>query len=569
VTFLPALLAAVVAAGSPMNAAAHPIAHVLAELARRTPAQSQIDEAAEVAAQIRGRFANHPKQRAFWQSSAKRLAALCTRRAGKSDGGVHEWLAKALTIAGWRGVYINTTRAEAEKIVWRNDLGAGWIDLLAKYGQIVETARSLAYRIGGITADVNLTKLTIDFSNGSQISLFGADDENALDKLRGQAKDEVWIDEAQKFPHLRKLVLSVIGPLLKDKGGAIRLTGTPSQDCAGYFYDVTDEDGIKGWEVHRWSVVDNPHFGDTAEERWAKTAGEALTENGWDGTEPDFLREWLGKWVKEDARYVYPVHGVPKHVLIYAPQRLTENPIDRSHAKWLDVTAALADLPRGPSREYEWMTAIGADFGYMQTPFAVTVWAFTFDRPDIFELFSWKQHKVFPDDQRAYLEMLFAALPNVVVMVGDPAGQKAADLDAWRTRFNIPIEAADKAAKNTIQTLMAGDIRKGNVHYREGSPMLHEAHHLVYLPTKPGKTLKDDEFRRIADGTVPGNDCCDAGLYAYRYLQHHLYRDKPKDTRTAAERQAADYEAQVRRMGEIRRRVEAEFEYGYGEDEWT
>ena len=491
-----------------MNPHSDPVAHVLSELARRTPAESQRNEAERVASEIRSRFDDHPKQRRFWQSTAKRLAALCTRRAGKSDGGVHEWLAKAITIAGWRGVYVNTTRAEAEKVVWRNDLGAGWIDLLAKFGTLDESARGLAYRIGGVVAEVNLTKLTIDFSNGSQISLFGADDENALDKLRGQAKDEVWIDEAQKFPYLRKLVLSVVGPLLKDKEGLIRLTGTPSVDCAGYFYDVTGEDALPGWEVHRWSVVDNPHFGATESERWDKTAGEALTENGWDGTEPDFLREWLGQWVKTDARYVYPIHGVPKHVLVYAPQRLTENPIDRSHAPWLDVDAALADLPRGPIRPYEWMFGIGADFGYAQTPFAVAVWAFTFERPDIFEVFSWKQHKVLPDDQRQYLELLFRALPNVVAFAGDPAGQKAADLEAWRTRFNIPIEDADKSAKHTWQALMGGDIRKGNVHYREGSPLLHEATHLVYLPTKPGKTPKDDEFRRIADGSVPGNDCC-------------------------------------------------------------
>lgn len=589
------IAALALAATLTMRAAYEPVVTFLAELARREPPpevrevrEDQADIAAATAGRIRARFEHHPKQRRFWQSTAKRLAALCTRRAGKSDGGVHEWLAKAITIPGWRAVYINTTKDEARKIVWRNDLGTGWLDLLGVYGEAITRARGTVYAIGGLIARVNLTTLTIDFSNGSQISLFGADDEGAVEKLLGQAKDEVWIDEAQKFPHLRKLIVKIASPLLKDKRGRVRLTGTPNQDCAGYFYDVTPEPDsgdapMVGWEVHRWSVVDNPHFGrkllrdavwfvsategvDVAgpfeleaeadraaeKERWGRTAGEALSENGWDGTEPDFLREWLGKWVKEDARYVYPVHGVPRHVLVFAPQRLTDNPIDPKHARWYDHELAVRDLPRNGNRLYEWMFAIGADFGYAETPCALTMWAFTFDRPDIFEMLSWKQHKVLPDDQRLYLELLWNVVPNIVALAGDPAGQKAADLEAWRTRFSLPIDDADKSAKNTWQTLMAGDIRKGNVHYRENSPLLHEHRHLIYLPTKPGKTRKDDEFRRIADGTVPGNDCSDGGLYAYRYMQHHLFRDKPKDPRTRLQKQGDEHEAHIDQLDELR-----------------
>lgn len=553
-----------------------PLAHILSEIARRQPTeevQAEARETAEAAAaKIRGRFDNHPKQRRFWQSIAKRLAALCTRRAGKSDGGVHEWLAKAITIPGWRGVYINTTRLEAKKIVWRNDLGAGWLDLLGNYG----TVEGDDYVIGGVRAEVNQTELTITFSNGSQIALFGARDEGSLDKLRGQAKDEVWVDEAQKFPHLRTLILQVVSPLLKDKKGTIRLTGTPSEDAAGYFYDVTlePEDGIApliGWEVHRWSVVDNPHFGADADARWAATAGEALTENGWDGSEPEFLREWIGKWVKTDARYVYPVHGVPRHVLVYAPVRSTDNPIDAKHRRWYDHEASVRDLPRPKGRRaFEWMYAIGADFGYAQTPFALTMWAFTFDLPDIYEMLSWKQHKVLPDDQRRYIELLWATVPNIVALAGDPAGQKAADLEAWRTRFSLPIDDADKSAKNTWQELMAGDIRKGHVHYRgsldgQESCLLHEHRHLVYLPTLPGKTRKDDEFRRISDGTVPGNDCADGGLYAYRYMQHHLYRDKPKDERAADAVLEQQYDDAIDQAHAAREALEQEYgeEWGY------
>lgn len=482
-----------------------------------------------LAATLRQRFENHPKQRAFWQSTSedRRDAALTTRRAGKSDGGVHEWTATALTTPGWRGVYVNETLPEARKIVWRNDMGQGFCDLLAQHGQ---SLGNNTYRLATITAKVNDTAAEINFSNGSQIALFGADDEASINKMRGQAKDAIWCDEAQKFKHLRAFILQVASPCVKDKRGRIKLTGTPSEDAAGYFYDVTCEPDsgdtpLKGWSVHRWSVADNPWFGATPEERWARTAGEALAENGWDGTEPEFVREWLGKWVKGDARYVYPVHAAPGHIqLCYAPQRLVPNPINGSHAPWIDITAALRDLPSPPPRHkpFTWLYAIGADFGYAQDPFAITVWASTPVLPEIYELWSWKQHRVVPDDQAAYLKALWDRLDNVIVLVGDPAGQVAANMAGWRERMGLPIDEAEKSSKPTWQAMMAGDIRKGRVRYREGSPLLTEHKHLVYLPTKPGKPLKDHADRRSSDGKVHGNHCFVAGT-----MVETLYGPRP------------------------------------------
>lgn len=509
--------------------------------------------AERLAVDLRARFEKHPKQQAFWQTEASRAAALCTRRAGKSDGGVHEWLAKAITTPGWRGVYVNETKPEARKIVWRNDMGQGWCDLIAKHG----TVDGDGYRLGDVLATPNQTTLELNLSNGAQISLFGADDEQAINKLRGQAKDEIWPDEAQKMRHLRAFILQVASACVKDKRGRIKLTGTPSEDCAGYFYDVTPEPEsgdkpLPGWEVHRWSVVDNPWFGDTAEERFARTAGEALAENGWDGTEPEYVREWLGRWVKSDARYVYPVHAAPVHIpLHYAPCRRIPNPINGDHAGWHEIHEALADLPRAPRghRPYEWLYAIGADFGYAQDPFALVVWAYTHQLPDVYEVLSWKEFKVIPEDQKLYLQHLWDNLDNIVVLVGDPAGQVAAQLAGWRERIQLPIEEAEKSSKPTWQAMMAGDIRKGRIRYRENSPLLTEHRHLVYLPTKPGKPLKDDAHRRTSDGKIHGNHCSDAGLYAYRHLTHYMHRPPdsgpPPGSRPALEAEASRYERQI------------------------
>ena len=542
------------------------------------------EKAIETAASLRSFF--YPKQRAFFTSKHKLRATKKTRRSGATAGGVRELFARSLEIAGHRATYVTSTRIEARARAWENDTKSGFIDVLTQYGTRLERPGVAVYLLGGVEVEVRDAELTLNFSNGSQISLFGLKDDSSLRKQRGLAKHVYWIDEAQDVIHLARFYKATIYPALADFVGECWLTGTPGLDPSGMFYDVTadeESDRISGWEVHTIAVVDNPYFGhvvgnhvddhkgarhgpyqdaeaEAVKIRWQNTAGQALVDNGWSEDDPDFIREWLGKWVKTDARYVYPVHAVPRHQLVYAPVRTTTNPINPEHAPWYDHPAALADLPRHPSgRFYEWLFAIGADFGFAQTPFALTVWAFTFDRPDIFEMLSWKQHKVLPDDQRDYINLLWGAIENVVVLVGDPAGQKSGDLEAWRTRFFIPIEDADKQAKATWQNLMAGDIRKGNVHYREGSALLHEAKHLVYLPTKPGKTPKDDEFRRIADGTVPGNDCSDAGLYAYRYLQHHLHRDRPKDMRSVNEQREAEYERQIREMEELRRRQEMEY----------
>lgn len=598
------LLAALVAAAISFMSA-HPFVDLLDLYAKRRPLESVAkaaqNEADRAAASLRAFM--YPKQLAYYTSKAKCKATSKTRRAGATAGGCRELLARSIERPGHRAMYMATTRQEARDRAWTNDTQSGFLDVLRAEGTYVDHPTLEAWSLGGIIVEVRDADTALNFSNGSQIKLFGMDSERALRKERGKAKHVYWIDEAQDFPHLQKFYDAVVIGSLADYKGECWLSGTPGQDCAGFFYEITknEEEGdprLPGWEVHVIAVVDNPYFGcvvedgaefyveDNAKERvgpfataglaeeeavkvrWDRTAGDAMRKKGWKGDEPDFVREWLGRWVKTDARYVYPVHAVPKHQLVFAPRRLADNPIDPTHAPWYDHELALRDLPRNPrGRAYEWMFSIGADFGYAQTPFALTMWAFTFERPDIFEMLSWKQHKVLPDDQRRYLELLWNTVDNIVALVGDPAGQKSADLEAWRSRFSLPIDDADKSAKNTWQELMAGDIRKGQVRYREDSPLLHEHRHLVYLPTKPGKTRKDDEFRRIADGTVPGNDCADAALYSFKYMTHHRFRDAPKDDRTAYERQADRYEEQIDRAEEIREAMiaagELDFDGGY------
>jgi hypothetical protein len=182
--------------------------------------------------------------------------------------------------------------------------------------------------------------------------------------------------------------------------------------------------------------------------------------------DPDVQREWFAKWVKEDLAYVYPVHVVPKHVLLYAPQRLRPNPFVGRHARfnghppWYDHEKAMLDLPRKPrGRQYQWLFVECADFGYYPDPFAMVVWAFNRELPGVYEMFSWKHTRVNTDDQGLYLRTLWDVLPTALALVGDPAG-KQDDFDVWRERLSLPMEEADKAGKNTLEEFLADAIRR-------------------------------------------------------------------------------------------------------------
>lgn len=560
----------------------------------------------------------YAKQRAFFAASThKWRATRKTRRVGITTGGCRELLARALELAGFRATYVATTIGEARERAWTSDTQSGLLDVIRQYGEAVHhPTLAEAYVIGGIQIDVRDADSTLSFSNGSEIELFGVENLRAQRKKRGGAKHVVWIDEAQDFFELEAFVDGVVLAMLTDFDGELWLTGTPGKDCVGMFYEVTKEleDGeepASGWVVHELSVSDNPHFGramwmdgkwwvvgrkgvddpvgpfdseadadaEAIKLRWERTAVDTMKKKGWKGDEPDFIREWLGRWVKADARYVYPVHAVPKHQLLYAPQRLVDNPFVGTHPRfdghprWYDHHAAVVDLPRPRRgfRPYQWLFSLDLDFGYHPDPFAIVIWAFTPALPDVFEMFSWKCTRVHTDDQGAYIKLAWDAIPEIVSFVGDPAG-KQDDFAVWQSRMNLPISEANKKGKNTLEEFLADDVRRGRVHLREGSPLYNEMRHLVYLPGKPGKPREVHKHRKV-NGVVHGDHCCDAARYGYADLTHYLAQ-LPKDKPPAGSRQALATEAEAieraietreeRRAAELADGDEMITEYGGG-----
>jgi hypothetical protein len=313
--------------------------------------------------------------------------------------------------------------------------------------------------------------------------------------------------------------------------GEIILTGTPSRTLAGLFFEVSKEPDqgarLPGWEGHQFSVVDNPYYGRTEQERWDNTAGAALKSKGWDIDDPPpaFTREWLGLWTKGDALYVYAVHARPPHV--FAPSR-----VDAETGRY-DHALAVADLPEYVDGEHgqririRWFFALGADFGTSPAAFAWVLWAFSPDVADIYEMGSWKRHELKPRQIKHHLVGVWKQCAGALaVCVGDAGGALAkASIEGWAESTGLPIEPADKHGKRTWQEHFNGELYGGNVHYRDGSVLLAEQRELQWRPAKakPGETdveVKLEEWaeRVTSDGTRCGNDACDGGLYSYRHL---------------------------------------------------
>lgn len=534
------------------------LALLLHERARRQQRAAAVTPAAErwtaaqasLVAELRARY--HPAQRAFYTDLAKRRAAKTTRRSGKTSGGTRESLARCLEWPGYRALYCNTTKEEARRLAWESDTRRdGWIDLLRLYG-LRTTHKREHLEAGKADAFVNETNKSIDFANGSQLAMFAADDDRALEKLRGVAKHVVWVDEAQKFTNLLRFVDNILGGSMADFDGEIWLTGTPSEFAGSYFYEVTKEpsqgERLPSWLVGEWSMLDNPHFGADREARWNKACrplvlgkkprSYAGTDEAWiaeflAAPPPWYRREWLGQWVLDGALFVYPVHSVPLVDLVFAPvRRSAERPrAPEGHLLesvdpelgWYDHEAAVADLPtswkdhRGKRHRISWLYALGADFGFEPDPFALSLTAFSLEVADLYEMWSWKQVRLHPDDQRDAVRWVLAHVPGIVVSVGDAGGLQKGHLAGWRERLGVQMVDAEKASKRTWIALLGGEITSGRYHYREASPLLHEHQHLLWIEDVRGRR-KEAADRRLPDGSVPGNHNSDSALYAFRHL---------------------------------------------------
>lgn len=137
---------------------------------------------------------------------------VCHRRFGKTVLGVNVNQQTALMTAKERPrvAYIGPTYTQGKSVAW---------DYMQHYGR----------PIPGVA--MNQSELRIDYPNGGQARIYGADNPDAL---RGIYLDRAVLDEYGLHP--AKTFSEVIGPTLVDRGGSALFLGTPNGK--NQFYDI-------------------------------------------------------------------------------------------------------------------------------------------------------------------------------------------------------------------------------------------------------------------------------------------------------------------------------------------
>lgn len=239
-----------------------------------------------------------PKQRAFFDDTAKTKAAVCSRRAGKTwdcCAGLYE---ACVQVPGSTSLYIALTGKSARNILWP-----------------ILVAFNARYGLG---LQLNHNQLIATAPNGSKILLTGADQLRKVEALRGQAYRRVVIDEAQAFARslLQYLLDDVLEACLLDLDGDVWLVGTPNAACSGHFYDLTTgrNPKVAAIPTYSWTVVDNPHMPHATD--WLASV---RTKHRWTEDHPTYKREYLGLWVRDASSLVFRFDRV-KHMVAEAPE---------------------------------------------------------------------------------------------------------------------------------------------------------------------------------------------------------------------------------------------------------
>ena len=421
-----------------------------------------------------------PQQRSFVDASSRRRAALCGRRAGKTEG-VTAWLLEGGRLyPGETVVYIATSQRAARRILW-------------------PTVRRIMHRHGRAAGVVEVVEQTMEvrLASGSTLWVTGCDSVADAEALRGNRYARVAIDEAGSFPEwLSYLVEDVLAPALMDLRGDLALCGTPGLTPAGYFWEITTGQGERQqWPTWSWTCLDNPHV------PGAEEIARVKRENRWADDHPTLRREWLGQWVSDESAIIYPYDA-----------------------------ARNAGRPASLDRAFR---VLSVDPGF-DDPSAFVVSVSFPGNPSVYGERAWRRGGLTVAGLAAQIEAIRtnrdAPVHQVVVDQGGLGRMIAEDL---RKTYGIPCIAAQKSAKQTAIHELRGAMLAGTLLV---DPMQCQELIAEWLSV-PWNAERDDHDERIRD------DLCDAMLYGYR-AHRLSYRAEPEPPSPDSPEGRAAYKAQ-------------------------
>lgn len=412
-----------------------------------------------------------PEQLQAIKDTSKRKVYACSRRAGKTVGLADEIIITAETDppSGQDQAvigYIAPTKSQAKRLMW------GRLQLLAERFHLPLT--------------FNNTELIARHKNRNEIWILGANDDRDIQRLRGFAYKLIVIDEAQGLgKHLDTLTKEVLDPALFDYDGSLILAGTYPANLVGLFCDAA-LGKIKGWSAHSWSVLQNPLLprwrGKTNWEERAVAFLEAEREmHGWSEDNPIFLREYLGKPAQDNSSLVYSFSTIKNEY---------------------------TELPK---REY--LYGLGVDLGFDDST-AFVVWGWHPHDRVLYEIESHQQGGMIISTIAEKIKY-FQNKYDTEFTIADTGGLGKMVVEELNQRNNLAVVAAEKSKKFDHIELFNSDLHEGNIKLKRDSNYYNQ---IMMLQKDETGTKEDPRY---------DNHLTDAGLYAYRYCRHHLWKAKP------------------------------------------
>jgi hypothetical protein len=233
----------------------------------------------------------------FNDFTSRRKLAMCSRRAGKTEGNVDEIL-KVAAKPDSRIVYINLTFENA---------------IEQMYSKVIEEAKRCEIAISHDDKNAGI----IHFANGSVVHFKGNKDRAQADKLQGFGNRLVIIDEAQSQINMNYLIDTIISPTLMDyEDSVLLLTGTPPRRKGTYFEAAWNN---PTWTKYSWTMFENPYIKNPDAEIDRKCEEKGITRDS-----AFIQREFYGKIVYDSEAQVFknykvyngklPTNFVPTHI---------------------------------------------------------------------------------------------------------------------------------------------------------------------------------------------------------------------------------------------------------------
>lgn len=408
-----------------------------------------------------------PQQEAFVNDTSRYLDAQCSRRAGKTNGLAIRFFKTLERHPKSQCIYLALTRDSARDIMW-----PVLHEINDKYKQGCKFLDS---------------KLTMIHPNGAKLILLGADMKNFIKRIKGRKFPGVGVDEAQDFgPHLQSLIDDVLTPSIADYvDGWLAVTGTPGPVPQGYFFDVT-RNRKYGYSHHEWTIMENPFMPNPGH-----FISELCAKREWADNHPTLLREYKNQWVLDVK------------------------------SLWINYSETVNHYPQLPTlpAPHKYNYIMGIDIGFKDAD-AIAILAWSDAAPTVYlveEVITAKQGLTELVEQVQALQKKYN--PDKMVIDEGGLGKKLAE--EMRRRYQIPVQAADKARKQENVEILNDTLRLGRFKAKGASRFAKDSY-LVQIDwdkSSPGK---------IVIRKNPHSDIIDAVLYAFKESPAFTYEAPPK-----------------------------------------